>query len=305
MKYLITIPCVNRAERGASNVLERTFESFEKSGMFESKINFKIVLLESGSKDTSYLDFIQKYKEKYNTDIEIHYSTQVLNGTTNTFRMFVYIKKVIDYIDYVLWMDDDVFVCKNFIENADLWIKKYAKNLPFTSLYAPYRTNLDNKHRFRHNALIGSFFGTCCTVLRPYVADAVLKYWFLPYFDQYNYNPDRRFRDCIMKEYPWYKIFFLSFPSLVQHMNIGSTIRKNPNSRGHEALYFYGEHVDPNYIELIYKNKLVEENKEDKVNIDDNNIQEEELSIEKELSIENNESNEINIDINEEKTLSI
>jgi hypothetical protein len=295
MKYLITIPCVNRAERGASNVLERTFESFEKSGMFESKIKFKIVLLESGSQDTSYLDFIQKYKDKYkdkyNIDIEIHYSTQVLNGTTNTFRMFVYIKKVIDYVDYVLWMDDDVFVCKNFIENADLWIKKYAKNLPFTSLYAPYRTNLDNKHRFRHNAPIGSFFGTCCTVLRPYVADAVLKYWFLPYFDEYNYNPDRRFRDCIMKEYPWYKIFFLSFPSLVQHMNIGSTIRKNVNSRGHEALYFYGEHVDPNYIGLIYKNKIIDDNK------DENNTAQEELSNEK-------ESNEINIDINEEKTLS-
>jgi hypothetical protein len=261
MKYLITIPCVNRAERGASNVLERTFESFEKSGMFESKINFKIVLLESGSQDTSYLDFIQKYKDKYkdknNIDIEIHYSTQVLNGTTNTFRMFVYIKKVINHVDYVLWMDDDVFVCKNFIENADLWIKKYAKNLPFTSLYAPYRTNIDNKQRFRHYAPIGSFFGTCCTVLRPYVADAVLKHWFLPYFEEYNYNPDRRFRDCIMNEYPWYKTFFLSFPSLVQHMNIGSTIRKNPNSRGHEALYFYGEHVDPNYRELIYKNKEV------------------------------------------------
>jgi hypothetical protein len=295
MKYLITIPCVNRAERGASNVLERTFESFEKSGMFVSKINFKIVLLESGSKDTSYLDFIQKYKEKYNTDIDIHYSNKVLNGTTNTFRMFVYIKQVINYVNYVLWMDDDIFVCKNFIENADLWIKKYAQNLPFTSLYAPYRTNLDNKHRFRHNAPIGSFFGTCCTVLRPYVADAILKYWLLPYFDEYNYNPDRRFRDCIMKEYPWYKTFFLSFPSLVQHMNIGSTIRKNPNSRGHEALYFYGEHVDPNYIQLIYKNK------EDKVNIDDNknenNIIQEEQNIEK-------ESNEINIETNEEIILS-
>ena len=287
MKYLITIPCVNRAERGATNVLERTFESFKKSGMFESKINFKIVLLESGSKDTSYLDFLQKYRDTYNTDIEIHYSNQVLDGTTNTFRMFVYIKKVIDYVNYVLWMDDDVFVCKNFIENAHLWIKKYAKNLPFTSLYAPYRTNLDNKHRFRHNALIGSFFGTCCTVLRPYVADAILKYWFLPYFDEYNYNPDRRFRDCIMKEYPWYKTFFLSFPSLVQHMNIGSTIRKNKNSRGHEALYFYGEHVDPNYIELIYKNKFIEENN---TNQEQNNT---------------NQSNEINIDTNEEKELSI
>jgi uncharacterized protein YdaU (DUF1376 family) len=31
LKYLITIPCVNREERNAINVIERTFQSFEKS----------------------------------------------------------------------------------------------------------------------------------------------------------------------------------------------------------------------------------------------------------------------------------
>ena len=40
LKYLITIPCVNRSERNAINVIERTFESFKKSGMFDSDINF-------------------------------------------------------------------------------------------------------------------------------------------------------------------------------------------------------------------------------------------------------------------------
>jgi hypothetical protein len=63
-------------------------------------------------------------------------------------------------------------------------------------------------------------------------------------------------------------------------MNIGSTIRKNKNSRGHEALYFYGEHVDPNYIALIYKNKTIEDNK------NENNIIQEESNKAKSLSEE-------------------
>jgi len=64
LKYLIVIPCVNREERNAINVIQQTFEGFEKSGLFQSNIDFKILLFESGSNDKSYLDFLQSYQEK-------------------------------------------------------------------------------------------------------------------------------------------------------------------------------------------------------------------------------------------------
>ena len=42
LKYLIVIPCVNREERKAVNVIDETFLGFEKSGMFESDIDLQI-----------------------------------------------------------------------------------------------------------------------------------------------------------------------------------------------------------------------------------------------------------------------
>ena len=33
LNYLIVIPCVNREERNALNVIDKTFEGFEKSGL--------------------------------------------------------------------------------------------------------------------------------------------------------------------------------------------------------------------------------------------------------------------------------
>jgi hypothetical protein len=74
LNYLIAIPCVNREERNAINVIDKTFISFEKSGLFDSDINLTIMLFESGSKDRSYLDFIKTYIDKYciETNIKIY-----------------------------------------------------------------------------------------------------------------------------------------------------------------------------------------------------------------------------------------
>ena len=86
LKYLIVIPCVNREERNAINVIDKTFESFEKSGLFESDISVDILLFESGSINTNYLKFIEKYKTK---SINVIYSKFKLNGNSNTYRMFI------------------------------------------------------------------------------------------------------------------------------------------------------------------------------------------------------------------------
>ena len=85
LKYLITIPCVNREERNAVNIIDKTFENFEKSGLFSSDIDVSIILFESGSNDKSYLNFL----EKYNTQkIKVIYSDAKLDGNSNTLKMF-------------------------------------------------------------------------------------------------------------------------------------------------------------------------------------------------------------------------
>ena len=259
LKYLITIPCVNREERNAINVIHQTFESFEKSGLFDSDITLHILLFESGSNDLSYLDFINTYKEKYqnkdttnntnNIMIQIIKSSTPLTGVSNTLKMFKFIASLPPNIyDFVLWMDDDVFVCKNFIKNANTWIKKYANQSIFSSLYVPYKSYpIQNRNDVKLSQLPG-FYGTCCVIFKPALASYVIPYWYDTHFEKFEYNPDTRFRDSVRKQFPKAKYICVSEPSLVQHMNIGSAIKmKKKVNKGHKCHNFNGEEHDPQF----------------------------------------------------------
>ena len=253
LKYLICIPCVNRTERNALNIIDKTFEGFEKAGMFESDIDFDIILFESGSVDKSYLDFIQEYKTKYKKNIFINESNKKENANTNTYRMFLILRKIpVNYYDFIIWMDDDVFVCQKFIENADAWIKKYANFSFFSSLYVPYRTYFIKGSVNVQHADLSNFYGTCCTIFKQDVVNLPIQNWFWQHFELFNFNPDARFRDCIRRKFNTLKKICVSFPSLVQHMNIGSSIYNNKNvNKGHKCNNFVGVDVDPKFYENI------------------------------------------------------
>tara|TARA_Y200000002_G_C22667313_1_gene658527 strand:+ start:209 stop:1009 length:801 start_codon:yes stop_codon:yes gene_type:complete len=251
LKYLIVIPCVNREERNAINVIDETFLSFKKSGMFESNIDFKILLFESGSYNKGYLDFLKEYQEMYPEKINIIYSDLKLNGNGNTFKMFMFLNKIPrNLVDFIIWMDDDVFVCNNFIKNADAWIKKYANFSLFSSLYVPYDSySIKDFSDVKHAKLPG-FIGTCCTVFKPEVIKYPLAQWYHKHHQLFNFNPDVRFRESIRKYFFHVTKICVSYPSLVQHMNIGSSIYKNKNkNKGHKCKNFAGEDVDPKFYE--------------------------------------------------------
>ncbi len=247
LQYIIAIPCVNREERNAINVIDETFKGFEKSGMFESLIDFKILLFESGSVDRSYLDFIKVYQEKYPEKIFIIYSDIKLNGNGNTFKMFMFLNKIPkNNIDFIIWMDDDVFVCNKFIENADAWIKKYANFSFYSSLYVPYDSHSVKGHTFIKHAYVQDFIGTCCTIFKPEVMKYPLEQWFHKHHQLFNFNPDVRFRESIRKYFFHITKFCVSSESLVQHMNIGSSIYLNKKkNKGHKCNNFVGEDNDP------------------------------------------------------------
>ena len=245
LKYLITIPCVNREERNAINVIDKTFDYFESSGMFDSGITIDIVLFESGSRDLSYLSFIEKYKEK--ATIKIIYSKNVLNGVSNTLRMFLYLANLSENsYDFIIWMDDDIYVCKNFIKNADTWIKNYANFSLFSSLYVPYNSFAIKNKQYVRLANLPGFYGTCCTIFKPKLSKYVIPLWYDSHFEQFNYNPDTRFRDSLRKYFPNAHRICVSYPSLVQHMNIGSAIKgKTVVKKGHFTHNFIGVDNDP------------------------------------------------------------
>lgn len=263
LNYLITIPCVNREERNAINILDKTFDVFENAGLFEDNefYTVKIILFESGSIDLSYLSCLNSYIEKYPGKIEIMFSNKKLNGVTNTFRMFQTINSISqngignNKIDFIIWMDDDILVCKNFMKNADTWIKNYANYSLFSSLYVPYDTFFLSGRKYVCEANLPGFYGTCCTIFKPQLAQFVIPYWFHEHFERFDYNPDTRFRDSLRKTFNIGKIL-VSFPSLVEHLNIGSAILQNKLvNKGHKAKLFVGVDKDPElYIKDAYQN---------------------------------------------------
>ena len=270
LKYLITIPCVNREERSAINVIDKTLEEFEKSGLFESDISIDIMFFESGSNNINYLSFIEEYRKKYIKNITINYNNTPLNAVSNTLKMFTYISKLPeDKYDFILWMDDDVFVCKNFIKNADIWIKNYANFSIFSSLYIPYQSypikldinkninqnineninqNKDNNQQNIHISRINHFYGTCCTVFKPKLSKHVIKNWYNQRFELFEFNPDARFRECVRFIFPQIEYIYVSYPSIVEHMNIGSSIYRNRKiNKGHKSKKYIGSDKDPEW----------------------------------------------------------
>jgi hypothetical protein len=268
INYLITIPCVNREERNAINIIDKTFKVFEDAGILEDSDSYtlKIILFESGSNDLSYLSCLNAYIAKYPGKIEIMFSKTKLNGVTNTFRMFQTINSIQmnnnnnnnnTKIDFIIWMDDDILVCKNFMKNADTWIKNYANFSLFSSLYVPYDSFFINDRKYVNNANLPGFYGTCCTIFKPKLAEYVIPYWFDEHFERFSYNPDTRFRDSLRKTFSNKKIL-VSFPSLVEHLNIGSAILQNKDiNKGHKAKLFVGVEKDPElYVKDIYQNLI-------------------------------------------------
>ncbi len=257
LKYLICITCVNREEKGHKNIIEDTFESFEEGGMFESKIDTEYILFESGSKNLDYLNFIEKYKEKYpNVKIQILNNSFPLDGFTNTHRMFLHLSKLDNELkennklenlyDFILWMDDDIWVCKKFLENMDAWVKRFANFSIFSSLYIPFITFPMKNNNLAHHAFIYNYFCSCCSIFKPQIAKYVV-----PYFFSKVGKPDSKFRRCIEHHFPRMNKILVSSVSLVQHMNAGSVNHSDNNGyKGHWAKNFVGKR-DPQIYKVI------------------------------------------------------
>ncbi len=257
LNYLFIMPCVNRLERNAIQVIDKTFENFEKNGLFDTSlnnVNWRFLLLESGSTDLSYLDSLKPYLEKYNDRISILCSNSPLDGPRNIFRIFEIANKInqSNEFDYIVWMDDDILVCENFLKNLDVWVRNYMNFTLFGSLYTPYHSfpiNPNSKPNSNvRKSYIRSYHGSCCTIFKPCLAKYMLPYWFKTNLLRNVVEPDLRFRESIMKFFPNIQFFLVSYPSLVYHLNIGSAIYGHKQiKKGHQCREFVGVQNDPKW----------------------------------------------------------
>jgi hypothetical protein len=295
LKYLFIMPCVNRLERNAIQVIDKTFDNFENNKLFDNieNVEWKFLLLESGSKDLTYLKSIYPYFEKYKNHINIIYSHTPLDGPKNIFRIFDIASKLKeDEFDFIIWMDDDIVVCENFLKNCDYWIRNYMNFTVFGSLYSPYHSfpvpNLNSN--ICKQSYVRSYHGSCCTIFKPLLAKYILPLFFKTNLLRNVVEPDLRFRESIMKFFPNVQYFLVSYPSLVYHLNIGSAIYGHKQvKKGHQCREFIGTSNDPKWYlnyefykeqlksQIINKNIIMEiqptiQSFENKVENNDNNI---------------------------------
>jgi len=263
LKYLLCFTCVNRSEKNPNiqNCIHYTFQSLENGGCFQSNISFDIRLFESGSNDLHYLDFIDEYREKYpQHNIQIVTNSFPLDGFTNTHKMFVELSKLEKHeYDYIVWMDDDVVVCKKFMENLNAWVKRYGHLSIFTSLYVcyysfPFQTQHKNQMVNRNIqyplcewAYIHNYFGSCCTIFKP----SLCKYIPTHFFSKIG-KPDSKFRRCVEHFFPNQQRILVPSVSFVQHMNVGSVIHQHTKGyKGHRAKNFVGINHDPKFYQIL------------------------------------------------------
>ncbi len=266
--YTVMIPCVNRTERGAINVIDKTFDNFEENGYFDEiqNVNIQFYLLESGSKDLSYLAALKPYLDKYPNKIKLVLSKEPLDGPKNILRIFQIVNKyVYDPNHFIIWMDDDILICKNFLKNCDHWIREYMNYTLFGSLYSPYHSFDNNPNFFNcKKSYIRSYHGSCCTIFKPILAKYIIPLWFKTNMLRNVTEPDLRYRESIMKFFPHIQFFLVSYPSLVEHLNIGSAIYQHKQiKKGHHARIFMGIDKDPMWYRR--EEELLEDNNNSEV----------------------------------------
>jgi hypothetical protein len=166
-EFCVVMMTINRKEvtNGKSkNYIQQTLDTLYKAGVFNyPKLKFN--LMESGSKDLSYLDFIKKapYKDKINivySDTRLflpqNYARSMRHGAANT-------------KDIVMLMEDDITTVHGFMHIADAFIEKNKRNQLIWSFHAAFAEIAWATRRGEqcYNLSGEKFYGNLCIALRP------------------------------------------------------------------------------------------------------------------------------------------
>ncbi len=236
----------NREEKGASNTLDDAINSLIKSGIQNSKIEYKIILHDSGSLDTSYLD---KYSNLPNFIVVKNPNKAGI--LKNSVYMMDYICNNIS-ADYFLYIEDDITFCKNWLENVDAWISKNIKaDDTYFSFYCPIEhKKLPNTNVFLWD--VTKYYGTQCFGVPFKKLNSLLEFFSARSKEGYGRGNDIFLAKWSLEIHN--KQFIkTSHPSLVQHMATGSTL----DSFLHQSPYFPGEDKDPEFTKKRPESNVV------------------------------------------------
>jgi hypothetical protein len=235
MKICICMITIDRSEFGQENYFDRTMTSFDRSGLWTSDNPFEFHVFDGGSENES---FIGKWVFE---PIRIHSSSWRIPVNVNFGRALL---SCLDHdCDWVFMCEDDIEVCKDFLDGAVEWIEKNARDMfRVITFYTPY---VEIKKFYSVGPYwsypVKAFYGTQCLALRKSDAASAGAY----IMADTKFSPGAY--DLILKEwhkekYPENGFMQATIPCFAEHVGEGSVI--NPG-RYHKSGLFLGESWSP------------------------------------------------------------
>lgn len=169
----LVMPTLDRSPR--KNFLGVTLENLIRAGVFDSYRLASFHLVDSGSPDTA----IYLQSQAVNPDaVEVHLATTRRVARENVAKCLQVGGE--SQADVVLYCEDDIDVCGNFLESVGRWLEDHLR--PEIPLYAFGAAYVQIQHLFEKKKAtswvydVGAFYGTQCFAVVPTVA-LEIAYW--------------------------------------------------------------------------------------------------------------------------------
>jgi len=236
MHIAVVMITKDRSEKGRQNYFAATLNSLVESGMFESRIvSFQFDVFDGGSISLRYLRlgeyhpdlFTLHTSSSFDMPPNVNAGRALLHGGTQS------------KADWVLFLEDDILVCKDFFQGVEMWLLRQAREDRHAyMLYTPYReieVAFKNKQRTWEYP-VNKFYGTQAFAIRSFDAMRLGRYLIdLPYGTS---GYDMEMKKWHIETYGENGFFLSSVPSFVQHVGRQSLLF---DDRFHECSSWQGK----------------------------------------------------------------
>lgn len=233
--YCITIRTADRAPR--RNYLLDTLANLERAGVFRSEIPFVMHVIDTGGSAPEFMAQLQLWRSLHAQNIEIESAAEKISPNRNAIEALTIGGK--SGAEWVLFLEDDVDVCGDFLESVDKWLSDNAR--PSCLIYpfcAAYGAKSGRVHGKPWHYAIGGFYGTQAYAVRGTDALRIAE-WMNARLAE---HPMKQGHDLLLKEWslavnPENPHFLCPTPDFVQHKGKESSLHPG---RFHEYAMFSG-----------------------------------------------------------------
>lgn len=211
--YIVVCPTVDRFPK--PNYIDRTLESLEKSGFFDSELCPALVLTNSNPARGEYLEKFRRLPRTTVTDPGTAAGLSVNAGTA-------IVAAARTGADYIIVIEDDIIFCNRWIESIDAWLRSHASaEHRLFSFFTPYRevTNAVNAGRDSWEYPLQAFYGAQCWAVRGGDGRSVGEF-----IRTSRGNYDVELKQWVERTYPQVSHHLASCPSFVQHIGLISAL---------------------------------------------------------------------------------